>query len=53
MPLFTGDINLNEIQTQLSVLARSGGLGIPTGTYGLFTGRPSEDFIIAVKHHQA
>ena len=47
MPLFTGDRNLNEIQTQLSVLARSGGLGIPTGTYGLFTGNPSENFIIA------
>ena len=47
MPLFTGDINLNEIQTQLAVLARSGGLGIPTGTYGLFTGNPTENFIIA------
>ena len=47
MPLFTGDINLNEIQTQFAVLARSGGLGIPTGTYGLFTGNPTEDFIIA------
>ena len=47
MPLFTGDRNLNEIQTQLALFAPSGGLGIPTGTYGLFTGRPTEDFIIA------
>ena len=47
MPLFTGDRNLNEIQTQLALFATSGGLGIPTGTYGLFTGRPAEDFIVA------
>ena len=47
MPLFTGDRNLNEIQTQLALFAPSGGLGIPTGTYGLFTGRPAEDFIVA------
>ena len=47
MPLFTGDRNLNEIQTQLALFAPSGGLGIPTSTYGLFTGRPAEDFIVA------